>query len=141
MTNLILTLPTVAKNTLQVDSKATLMNSVFFWIAILEFIIIIFLVVRFKSKRNKLDFSDLERDTVKSAKSKKIDMDNLMNSINSSRDLYKELSKKCHPDRFINDPKHKIAEEIFQEISRHERNFEKLNLIKTRAINELNVTF
>lgn len=141
MTNLILTLPTVVKNTLQVDSKATLMNSVFFWIAILEFIIIIFLVVRFKSKRNKLDFSDLERDTVKSAKSKKIDMNNLMNSINSSRDLYKELSKKCHPDRFINDPKHKIAEEIFQEISRHERNFEKLNLIKTRAINELNVTF
>lgn len=141
MTNLILTLPTVVKNTLQVDSKATLMNSVFFWIAILEFIIIIFLVVRFKSKRNKLDFSDLERDTVKSAKSKKIDMNNLMNSINSSRYLYKELSKKCHPDRFINDPKHKIAEEIFQEISRHERNFEKLNLIKTRAINELNVTF
>lgn len=141
MTNFILALPTVAKNTLQVESKVSLMNSVFFWVAILEFMIIILLVVRFKLKRNKLDFSDLERDTVKSAKSKKIDMDNLMNSINGSRSLYKELSRKCHPDRFMNDPKQKIAEEIFQEISRHERNFEKLNLIKTRAINELNVTF
>ena len=141
MKNFILALPMVAKKTLQVEGKVSLMNSVFFWISILEFIVIIFLVVRFKSKRNKLDFSDLERDTVTSAKSKKIDMNNLMNSINSSRDLYKELSRKCHPDRFINDPKHKMAEEIFQEISRHERNFEKLTLIKTRAINELNVTF
>ena len=141
MMSFILALPTVTKKILQVENEVSLMNSVFFWISILEFIVIIFLVVRFKSKRNKLDFSDLERDTVTSAKSKKIDMNNLMNSINSSRDLYKELSRKCHPDRFINDPKQKIAEEIFQEISRYERNFDKLNLIKTRAINELNVTF
>ena len=42
-------------------------------------------------------------------------MNNLMDSIHNSRNLYKELSKKCHPDRFINDPKQKIAEEIFQD--------------------------
>ena len=68
-------------------------------------------------------------------------MNNLMDSIHNSRNLYKELSKKCHPDRFINDPKQKIAEEIFQEISENERNFEKLSLLKQRAINELNLTF
>ena len=37
--------------------------------------------------------------------------------------------------------KQKIAEEIFQEISENERNFEKLSLLKQRAINELNLTF
>ena len=68
-------------------------------------------------------------------------MNNLMDSIHNSRNLYKELSKKCHPDRFINDPKQKIAEEIFQEISENERNFEKLSLLKLRAINELNINF
>ena len=40
-------------------------------------------------------------------------MNNLMDSMHKSRNLYKELSKKCHPDRFINNPKQKIAEEIF----------------------------
>jgi hypothetical protein len=141
MTNFIIALQTVAKNSLQVDNKASLMNSVFIWIAILELVLIIFLIFKLKSKKNKLALSELERDTVKSAKSTKIDMDSLMNSINSSRSLYKELSRKCHPDKFMNDPKQKIAEEIFQEISRYERNFDKLNLIKTRAINELNITF
>jgi hypothetical protein len=141
MTNFIIALQTVAKNSLQVDNKASLMNSVFMWIAILELVLIIFLIFKLKSKKNKLALSELERDTVKSAKSTKIDMDSLMNSINSSRSLYKELSRKCHPDKFMNDPKQKIAEEIFQEISRYERNFDKLNLIKTRAINELNITF
>jgi hypothetical protein len=141
MTNFILALQTLAKNSLQVDNKVSLMNSVFMWIAIFELVLILLLVFKLKSKKNKLALSELERDTVKSAKSTKIDMDGLMNSINSSRGLYKELSRKCHPDKFMNDPKQKKAEEIFQEISRHERNFEKLNLLKTKAINELNITF
>lgn len=141
MVNFILAFQTVKKNSLQVDSEDSLMNSVFMWIAIIELVIILLLVFKLKSKKNKLALSELERDTVKSAKSTKIDMDSLMNSINSSRGLYKELSRKCHPDRFMNDPKQKIAEEIFQEISKYERNFDKLNLIKIRAINELNITF
>lgn len=68
-------------------------------------------------------------------------MGNLMNSINNSSELYKELSRKCHPDRFVNSPDQKLAEEIFQEIARHKRNHEKLIALKERAIAELNIKF
>ena len=141
MINFIMALQTVTKKTMQVDNQESIFNSVFMWIAILELVIILLLVFKLLNKRNKLALSDIERDTIKSAKSTKIDMDSLMNNINSSRGLYKELSRKCHPDRFMNDPKQKIAEEIFQEISKYERNFDKLSLIKIRAIKDLNITF
>jgi len=69
------------------------------------------------------------------------DMDNLMNSINSSKSLYKELSRLCHPDRFIGDEKQNIAQEIFKEISKSKRDFGKLESLKERAKKELNINF
>ena len=140
MINFTLALQAVTKKTLQVSNQESISYSVFMWIAVVELVIILLLVYKLVSKKNKLALSNLERDSLKSAKSTKIDMDSLMNNINSSRALYKELSRKCHPDRFMNDPKQKLAEEIFQEISKYERNFDKLSLIKIRAIKELSIT-
>ena len=68
-----------------------------------------------------------------------IDMSNIMDSINQSRDLYTKLCSLCHPDRFVNTPKEKIAEEIFQEISKNKRNFKELSLLKTREKIEMDV--
>lgn len=123
------------------SSSNGLLSSTWFWIAIVELLIIIILLVRLKKKKTELAFSDLPKDKMKNAKSSSIDMDNLMNSINGSRDLYKELSKACHPDKFVNTEKQKIAEDIFQEISKDKRNFEKLLAHKERAKNELNINF
>jgi len=78
---------------------------------------------------------------IKKSKKTDIDMDNLMNSINGSRDLYKTLNKKCHPDRFVNSDKQELVVKIFQEISRNKRDFEKLNKLKLRAEKELNINF
>lgn len=119
--------------------KITLCNSVWFWIAIIEIVLILFLIYKLKRKVSTL--SDLDIKNIKNSKKSNIDMDKLMKSIHNSRTLYKELSKVCHPDRFINDSKQKAAEEIFQEITKNERDFEKLNELKLRAINELNINF
>lgn len=119
----------------------TLLNHTWFWISVVEFLIIIFLIIFLKKKNSDLAFSDLPKDTMKNAKTKKIDMNNLMNSINGSRDLYKELSKMCHPDNFVNTDMQTIAEEIFKDISKDKRNYEKLLAIKERAKNELNINF
>jgi hypothetical protein len=116
-------------------------SSTWFWLSIVEFTVIIFLLIRLRKKKTELAFSDLPKDKMKNAKSSAIDMDNLMNSINGSRDLYKELSKACHPDKFVNTEKQKIAEDIFQDISKDKRNFEKLVALKERAKNELNINF
>ncbi|WP_264520948.1 molecular chaperone DnaJ [Flavobacterium sp. N1994] len=121
--------------------KITLFNSVWFWIAIVELAVILFLIHKLKRKMKVSTLSDLETKNIKNSKKSNVDMDNLINSIHNSRTLYKELSKKCHPDKFINDSKQKVAEEIFQEITKNERNFEKLNALKLRAINELNINF
>lgn len=123
------------------SSSNGLLSSTWFWLSIVEFIVIIFLLIRLKKKKTELAFSDLPKDKMKTAKSSNIDMDNLMNSINGSRDLYKELSKACHPDKFVNTEKQKIAEDIFQDISKDKRNFEKLLALKERAKNELNINF
>jgi len=115
--------------------------SLWFWVALVEFIIIIILLLKFRKKENNLKFGDLSKDKIRNAKKSDIDMGNLMNSINGSKDLYKELSRNCHPDRFVKTDKQEIAEKIFQEISKYKRDFNKLNELKQRAINELNIKF
>jgi hypothetical protein len=125
--------------TATISESNSIFDNTFFWIAIIEFFIIIFLVIRPKSKNQDLTFSDLPKDKIRNVKSTNIDMDNLMNSINGARDLYKDLSKVCYPDRFINTEKHKVAEEIFQEISKDKRNFKKLLAHKERAKKDLNI--
>jgi hypothetical protein len=121
--------------------QISVLNSIWFWISLAELMIIIFLIYKLKSSNKVFALTDEETKHLNNSKNTKIDMDNLMDSIHNSRNLYKELCAKCHPDRFINDPKQNIAEEIFQEISKNERNHKELNLLKIRAINELNLTF
>lgn len=121
--------------------KISILDSIWFWISLVELIIIITLLFKLRSKSTVSKLSDMDINNIKDAKKNSIDMDNLLNSIHNSKGLYKELSKKCHPDRFINDPKQMTAQEIFQKITANEKNFEKLSLLKLRAESELNITF
>lgn len=73
------------------------------------------------------------------ARSTDIDMHNLMKSINGSRKLYKELSRQCHPDKFVNRKEHEISEQLFQEITANKRNYNELELLKQKAIDLLNI--
>jgi hypothetical protein len=125
-------------NVISVKSSSSL-NNFWLWVSIIEMVLIIILFYKLNNKKTSLEFSDLPKEKLKGAKSKDIDMDNLMNSINRAGNLYKELSKKCHPDRFINSEKQALAEEIFQEISKNKRNFKALQDIKIRAKNELEI--
>lgn len=118
-----------------------LLNSGWFLVALFEFFIIILLLIFFNRKKPQLSFSDLSKEKLKAARSGSFDMDGLMESINNSKDLYKELSRVCHPDRFVNTKKHSIAEEIFQEISKNKRNYLKLSELKDRIKIELNINF
>ncbi|OBX22199.1 MULTISPECIES: J domain-containing protein [Bizionia] len=139
MRNIFLQLKTDHVVTETISNSDSNSLSIWFWIALAELIIIAFLIITIKKKQKSLKFADLSKDKIRNAKKSDIDMDNLMNSINSSKDLYKELSRTCHPDRFINSDKQNIAEEIFQEISKNKRDFKNLTELKQRAITELNI--
>jgi hypothetical protein len=115
--------------------------SIWFCIALIELLIIVYLIFKSKKKKSELAFGDLSKKKIRNSKKSEIDMSNVMNSINGSKTLYKELSRSCHPDRFVNSDKQLIAEEIFQDITKHKRDFKKLTELKERAIIELNINF
>lgn len=123
------------------ENITILQSSIWFLLAIIELLVILFLIYRLKRVNNNLAFNDVAKKDIKKSQKTDIDMDNLMNSINGSRELYKELSKKCHPDRFANTDKQDLAEKIFQEISKNKRDFGKLSALKLRAEKELNINF
>lgn len=116
-------------------------ETIWLYISILEFLIIIFLIIKIYKAKSNSGQNNFETDVLKNAKNAKVDMTDLMDSINGSRELYKELSRKCHPDKFVNTEKEKIAEELFQEIVKYKRNYKMLEYLKDRAVNELNINF
>jgi hypothetical protein len=122
-------------------SYTVFQSSIWFWIASIECILLIILIIKFKKRQKKLPFSDLSKSELKHSQKKTVDMENVMNSINGARELYKDLSKHCHPDKFINTEYQEPAAEIFKEISKHKRNYNKLSELRERAIIELNINF
>lgn len=113
------------------------------WISIVsvQFIVILLLLFRIRAiRRNHTSLIDVN-ESMRKARESEVDMHSLIKDIAHSKNLYKDLSRKCHPDRF-QDPELKLlANEIFQEVSKNKRSFSKLTELKTRAINELNLNF
>ena len=129
------------KNIINVTENSENLTTInyWFWIAIIEFILIIYLIISKNNKKKKLTKRE---HFVKNAKKSDVDFENIINSSFHVKPLYDELKVKCHPDRFPNDEiKNKIALELFQEISKNKTNYKKLIKIKEIAINKLNINF
>lgn len=117
-------------------------DNLWFWLAVIEIVIIILLLLKLYRKKNR----DSSLDTITMSKLKKarkssVNMDELMLSINEAKGLYKELSRVCHPDRFVNSDLQEEAQEIFQEVSKHKRDYKKLLALKDQARTALNINF
>jgi len=119
----------------QVGANST---NYWFWIAIAEFVLILILLL---VKIKKQQPSTHEGKILDEAKDADIDFKNLFDSINNSEALYNLLKKKCHPDRFLNPDQNKIADALFQEITKNKRNYNKLLELKIEAEKQLNITF
>jgi cytoskeletal protein RodZ len=116
-------------------------TSIWLWIALIELIIIVWLLFKLRKQNNpQLDLKNVKKSDLKKS-SEDVNMGDLVNSIYKSRELYKELSKRCHPDRFVNTDLEVIAEKLFQEISKNKRNYKQLVALKAEAINKLNLKF
>jgi hypothetical protein len=91
-------------------------------ITILPFIIQLIIKQRKKSILRKKVLADGTDDYKGAAK-------NIANSISKSRELYKELIVKIHPDRFLDERKI-IATELSAKITKAKRNYDELNMLK-----------
>lgn len=112
-------------------------NMIFFWITISIFGLTLILFFIFKKINKNHSFPYDEISNIKKYRNSNIEMDNLMENINESGNLYKELSRKYHPDRFVNSPNQYLAQEIFQEITKNKRNVKMLLTLKKRAMEQL----
>lgn|SRR5690554_928203 len=131
-------------DSLKVVEQATKENNIepnesinwWFWIAMVQFIIIVFVIIKLSSKRNQSLKQKLKKESLDNS----IDFDNIINSSFNSNEVYNELKVKCHPDRFPNDDvKNTIAENLFQEITKNKNNIKRLLELKEKAKQELNI--
>lgn len=113
-------------------------SNIWLYLAFGEFLIILFLIIYINHLKRKQTVTKFEKEILE-AKDGDINMVDLMLSINKSRELYKELSRKCHPDKHIESLFQKEIEELFQEITENKRNFQELVKLKEIAINKFNI--
>lgn len=111
-----------------------ILSNEWFYISLLEFVFIVFLLV------GKLRIMQKMREQKREILSKdNIDYDNIIKSSFNSQSLYDSLKKKCHPDRFLDGEKNKIATEIFAKIVENKYNYQELESIKKEAESKLNI--
>ena len=121
---------------------ASAANNYWLWIALIELAAIGYLSYQLLNKQKiTAPPSATDGELLSEAKSATIDMNNVINDINNSRNLYKKLSRKCHPDLFATDEKkRKVADELFQEITKSQRDYKRLLELQELANQKLNIT-
>ena len=113
-------------------------RDVWFYIAMVEFVIIFFLLLfAFRRGTTRVEKQKL-RESIKSD----VDFQNIINSSFHATEIYNELKVKCHPDRFIGDvEKNATANRIFQEVTKNKMNYKRLQELKKEAEESLGINF
>ena len=113
-------------------------SDVWFYIAMVEFVIIFFLLLfAFRRGTTRVEKQKL-RESIKSD----VDLQNIINSSFHATEIYNELKVKCHPDRFIGDvEKNATANRIFQEVTKNKMNYKRLQELKKEAEESLGINF
>lgn len=95
----------------------------------------------FLRKRKKPTEEELAKKKLKEEyRHPTVQMDNLVNDIFNSKSLYETLARKCHPDKYPNDPqKQAIATRLMQEITKNKTNTKRLTELKKQAEKELDI--
>ena len=113
-------------------------SDVWFYIAMVEFVIIFFLLLfAFRRGTTRVEKQKL-RESIKSD----VDFQNIINSSFHATEIYNELKVKCHPDRFIGDvEKNATANRIFQEVTKKKMKYKRLQELKKEAEESLGINF
>ena len=119
-------------DSMSVSNQAVHTGNIWFWIAIIEVFVILYLASRLIFHPQKGHIKVKEQ-----LKSAPINLGNTINSAFNSKPLYDKLN----PDRFANTPLQDKANELFQEIQANKYNYDKLKELEEKAIMVLNINF
>nr|WP_299036267.1 molecular chaperone DnaJ [uncultured Tenacibaculum sp.] len=108
------------------------------WIALGELVIIFGLILTRSFSKKQSAKQRFKEESL----AQEVDFNNIISSSFHSTELYDKLKVKCHPDRFPTDPElNKIADNIFQEITKNKTNLKRLQELKIEAEHKLNINF
>ncbi|MFI3287049.1 MAG: hypothetical protein R3Y61_01080 [Rikenellaceae bacterium] len=110
-------------------------DNIWLWISIVEIVVIFILVVYMKNRSSKT----VGRDSKTQVLSSDVDFGNIVRSSFYAAELYKKLIVLCHPDRFLDPILNREANLISQEIMQNRTNLKRLEELKIKAIELLNV--
>ena len=83
-------------------------------------------------------FKTSERDKIREQiLVEEIDFGNVVSSSLLAKNLYDELKKICHPDRFLNEQDINKANELFQLVTQNKGDYNKLLSLKEQIYKEL----
>lgn len=117
------------------EQGATSDINVWMIVALAELVIIIGLLLSRNKSNDKR--TELKRKILSEGD---IDIGNTMNSMFNAEPLYKELIRKCHPDRFAPDEeKVAIASELSMLITKNKHDIKILEALRQEAVDKLNI--
>ncbi len=128
------TIQIAADSVMQASQQETYID---WWmvVAIAEFVLIICVLFAHRNKASKK--RDIKRLVKKEGD---INFANVIASSFGAEALYKELIRKCHPDRFAPDAnKVAIANDITERLGKYKHDLNKLKELKQEAIYKLNI--
>ena len=83
----------------------------------------------------------LQKDAIDKIKKEELDFSSMFVAINNRTEieqLFKSLSRRCHPDRFVDEPKKwAIAEDLFKRIMANSTNLNEMKKIEKIITKEL----
>lgn len=136
---------TNALNKIKMHQNANVSHSVFnewwVWMSVIILVILFVLVIIIRRKASKRNEN---KDLVHKAKKEQVDFKNVIQSSFNAEGFYDQLKVKCHPDRFPvneNEELNKIADDLFQQITKNKNDLKELTRLKLEAEDKLNIKF
>ena len=127
---------TIHQLTGQMQQTSSTGINIWLIVAIVEFAVIVYLLL------TKLNISNSKKAQIKNEVMQEgsIDFSNVLNNAFNSKEIYDDLKKKCHPDRFVDDAEREaIANELFQRITQNQHNIDKLRKLREEAVQKLGI--
>lgn len=127
---------TIHQLTGQMQQTSSTGINIWLIVAIVEFAVIVYLLL------TKLNISNRKKAQIKNEVMQEgsIDFSNVLNNAFNSKEIYDDLKKKCHPDRFVDDAEREaIANELFQRITQNQHNIDNLRKLREEAVQKLGI--
>lgn len=108
-------------DSLQVSQSSSAANSVSYtWVWLVISVLIVLSLVILWTRLKLQNYRNIRQQVMQDGS---VDFSSTMNDIFMAKQIYDQLKVTYHPDRFIDPEKNKIANQLYQEITKNQHNY------------------